>query len=133
MYVTRTAMKTQELADHLAENPIDDEYKPLKTYFPDEEINSIEEEIPDNDPVWKLYFDGAVNKNGVGIGAILISPSGCHYLATTRLQFFSTNNTTEYEACIMGLNTAINLDVHELLVLGDSDLLIRQARGEWET
>ena len=53
MYVTRTAMKTQELADHLAENPIDDEYKPLKTYFPDEEINSIEEEIPYNDPVWK--------------------------------------------------------------------------------
>ena len=99
-----TAMKTQALADHLAENPIDDEYEPLKTYFPDEEINFIEEEIPDNDPVWKLYFDGAVNKNGVGIGAILISPSGCHYLATTRLQFFSTNNTTEYEACIIGLN-----------------------------
>ncbi|XP_015081360.1 uncharacterized protein LOC107024976 [Solanum pennellii] len=33
----------------------------------------------------------------------------------------------------MGLNMAINLDVHELLVLGDSDLLIRQARGECET
>ena len=112
------------MTDHLAENPIDDEYKPLKTYLPDEEINSIEEEILDNDPVWKLYFDGAVNKKGVGIGEVLISPSGCHYPATTRLRFFSTNNTTEYEACIMGLNTTINLDVHELLVLGDSDLLI---------
>ena len=133
VYVTRTAMKTQALADHLAENPIDDEYEPLKTYFPDEEINSIEEEIPYNDPVWKLYFDGAVDKNGVGIGAVLISPSGCHYPATARLRFFSTNNTTEYEACIMRLNMAINLDVHELLVLGDSDLLIRQTRGEWET
>ncbi|XP_049362780.1 uncharacterized protein LOC125827531 [Solanum verrucosum] len=33
----------------------------------------------------------------------------------------------------MGLNMAINLDVQELVVLGDSDLLIRQARGEWET
>ena len=33
----------------------------------------------------------------------------------------------------MGLNMAINLDVHELLVLGDSDLLIRQTRGEGET
>uniref|UniRef100_A0A1S3Y1F6 Uncharacterized protein Mb2253c-like n=1 Tax=Nicotiana tabacum TaxID=4097 RepID=A0A1S3Y1F6_TOBAC len=28
---------------------------------------------------------------------------------------------------------ALNLDVHELLVMGDSDLLIRQAKGEWET
>ena len=124
VYVTRTAMKTQALADHLAENPIDDEYEPLKTYFPDEEINSIEEEIPDNDPVWKLYFDGAVNKNGVGIGAVLISPSDCHYPATARLRFFSTNNTIEYEACIMGLNIEINMDVHELLVLVDLDLLI---------
>ena len=100
-------MKTQALTDHLPENPIDDEYEPLKTYFPDEEINSIEEEIPYNDPVWKLYFDGAVNKNGVEIEAVLISPSGCHYPATARLRFFSTNNTIKYEACIMGLNMSI--------------------------
>ncbi|XP_015055477.1 uncharacterized protein LOC107002069 [Solanum pennellii] len=33
----------------------------------------------------------------------------------------------------MGFNMTINLDVHELLVLGDFDLLIRQALGEWET
>ncbi|XP_070034399.1 uncharacterized protein [Nicotiana tomentosiformis] len=28
---------------------------------------------------------------------------------------------------------ALDLDVHELLVMGDSNLLIRQAQGEWET
>ncbi|XP_070026081.1 uncharacterized protein [Nicotiana sylvestris] len=28
---------------------------------------------------------------------------------------------------------AIDLDVHELLVMGDTDLLIWQAQGEWET
>ncbi|XP_047252286.1 uncharacterized protein LOC124887137 [Capsicum annuum] len=33
----------------------------------------------------------------------------------------------------MGLNMAINLDVRELVVLGDSDLLIQQIQGEWET
>ncbi|XP_075084777.1 uncharacterized protein LOC142168024 [Nicotiana tabacum] len=33
----------------------------------------------------------------------------------------------------MGLNMAINLNVRELLVMGDSDLLIRQAQGDWET
>ncbi|XP_075101811.1 uncharacterized protein LOC142177239 [Nicotiana tabacum] len=33
----------------------------------------------------------------------------------------------------MGLNMAINLNVNELLVMGDSDLLIRQAQGDWET
>uniref|UniRef100_A0A1U7W4X6 Uncharacterized protein LOC104220201 n=1 Tax=Nicotiana sylvestris TaxID=4096 RepID=A0A1U7W4X6_NICSY len=39
----------------------------------------------------------------------------------------------EYEACIMGLKMAIDLDVRELLVMGDSDLLIRQAQGKWDT
>ncbi|XP_019246464.1 PREDICTED: uncharacterized protein LOC109226116 [Nicotiana attenuata] len=33
----------------------------------------------------------------------------------------------------MRLKMAIDLDVHELLFMGDSDLLIRQAQGEWET
>lgn len=134
VYVTRTAMKAQALADHLVENSVNDEYEPLRTYFPDEEINFIEEEIPDDGHVWKLYFDGVVNKNGVGIGAVLISPNECHYPATSRLRFFSTDNTTEYEACIMGLNMAINL-VHELVVLGDSDLLIPklEVNGRLET
>ena len=76
VYVTRTAIKAQALADHMAENPVDDEYKPLTTYFPDEEVNSIEEVVPNDNPLWKIYFDGAVNIKGVGIGAILISPIG---------------------------------------------------------
>ncbi|XP_049387237.1 uncharacterized protein LOC125851492, partial [Solanum stenotomum] len=37
----------------------------------------------------------------------------------------------EYEACILGLKMAIDMNVHELLVIGDSDLLIHQVQGEW--
>ena len=33
----------------------------------------------------------------------------------------------------MGLDMAMDLGVQELIVLGDSDLLIRQAQGEWKT
>ncbi|XP_033513635.2 uncharacterized protein [Nicotiana tomentosiformis] len=80
-----------------------------------------------------MFFDGAVNAKGVGIGAILISPTGKHYPATTQLRFFYTNNTAEYEAYIMGMNMAVDLDVEELLIMWDSNLIIRQAQGEWET
>ncbi|XP_070010655.1 uncharacterized protein [Nicotiana sylvestris] len=125
-------MKAQALADHLAENPVDDEYQPLSTYFPDEEVNSAQE-ISEDTHAWKMFFDGAVNAKGVDIGAILISPTGQHYPATARLQFFCTNNTVEYEACIMGMNMAIDQDVEELLIIGDSGLIIRQTQGEWET
>ncbi|XP_015077808.1 uncharacterized protein LOC107021623 [Solanum pennellii] len=37
----------------------------------------------------------------------------------------------EYEACILGLKIAIDMNVHELLVIGDSDLLINQVQGDW--
>ncbi|XP_070015627.1 uncharacterized protein [Nicotiana sylvestris] len=80
-----------------------------------------------------MFFDGAVNAKYVGIGPILISSTGQHYPATARLQFFCTNNTVEYEACIMGMNMAINQEVEELLIMRDSDLIIRQAQGDWET
>ncbi|XP_070013789.1 uncharacterized protein [Nicotiana sylvestris] len=103
IYVIRTAMKAQALANHLAENLVDDEYQTLNTYFLDEEVNSVEV-IPEDINAWKMFFDGAVNAKGVGIGPILISPTGQHYPATARLWFFCTNNTTEYEACIMGMN-----------------------------
>ena len=33
VYVTQKAIKEQALADHLAENPVDEEYEPLKTYL----------------------------------------------------------------------------------------------------
>ncbi|XP_075104215.1 uncharacterized protein LOC142178494 [Nicotiana tabacum] len=125
-------MKAQALADHLVENLVNDEYQPLSTYFPDEEVNSVEIALEDTH-AWKIFFDGAINTKGVGIGAILISPTGQHYPATARLRFFFTNNIVEYEACIIGMNMAIDQNVEELLIMGDSNLIIRQAQGECET
>ena len=133
VYVTRTAMKAQALADHLAENPVDEKYEPLRTYFPDEEVMHTNElELPE-EPGWKLFFDGAANAKGVGIGAVLISETGRHYPVTAQLRFYCTNNMAEYEACILGLRLAADMDVQDVLVLGDSDLLVHQIQGEWET
>ncbi|XP_070026256.1 uncharacterized protein [Nicotiana sylvestris] len=129
VYVTRT---TKALADHLVENLVDNEYQPLSTYFPDEEVNFVEVTLEDTN-AWKMFFDGVVKAKGIGIGAILISPTGQHYPATTRIWFFYINNSDEIEACIMGMNMEINQDVEELLIMGDSDLIIRQAQGELET
>ncbi|XP_019230162.1 PREDICTED: uncharacterized protein LOC109211115 [Nicotiana attenuata] len=133
VYVTRTAMKAQALAYHLAENPVDEDYEPLKTYFPDEEVMHIDELEQVEKPGWKLFFDGAANMKGVGIGAVLISETGQHYPVTAQLRFYCTNNMAEYEACILGLRLAVDMGVREVLVMGDSDLLVHQIQGEWET
>ncbi|XP_070019401.1 uncharacterized protein [Nicotiana sylvestris] len=51
---------------------------------------------------------------------------GQHYPVSAKLRFPCTNNMAEYEACILGLKRAINMNVQELIVIGDSDLLIHQ-------
>ena len=45
VFVTQKAIKAQALADHLAENLADEEYEPLKTYFPNEEVAFMCEDI----------------------------------------------------------------------------------------
>ncbi|MCI15948.1 NBS-containing resistance-like protein, partial [Trifolium medium] len=49
------------------------------------------------------------------------------------LQFDCTNNIAEYEACIMGIEEAIDLRIKILDIYGDSALVINQVKGEWET
>ncbi|KAM3302927.1 hypothetical protein P3S67_013957 [Capsicum chacoense] len=49
IYVTQTTMKAQALADHIAENPIDEEYEPLKTYFLHEKVSCVDEVVIDAD------------------------------------------------------------------------------------
>jgi ribonuclease HI len=46
------------------------------------------------------------------------------------LNFEATNNLAEYEALIFGLTVALSLGVQEILVKGDSQLIISQVRGE---
>ena len=72
----------------------------------------------------EMYFDGATNQNGSGIEVLLISLKGTHIPFSGRLNFPTTNNATEYEACIMGLQVALGLGVKELEVCGDLALII---------
>ena len=86
---------------------------------------------------WQLYFDGAANQSGFGIGILLISPQGDHIPRSVRLVFSGhhslTNNMVEYEACITGLETALDLSIRQLEIHGDSNLVIRQTQGIWRT
>jgi hypothetical protein len=56
---------------------------------------------------WVVHCDGAWCDKGVGIAAIVTSPTGVVIKYATRLDFaddmHSTNNTTEYEALLLSL------------------------------
>ncbi|XP_050897564.1 uncharacterized protein LOC127104424 [Lathyrus oleraceus] len=115
-------------------------YQPMRLDFPVEDIFFLKDyEIlgPDEGPEpgsqWTLKFDGASNTQGHGIGAIITSPTRFHLSFTTRLCFDCTNNMAEYEACIFGIESTINLKIKILKVYGDSVLVISRIKGDWET
>nr|XP_034900655.1 LOW QUALITY PROTEIN: uncharacterized protein LOC118038417 [Populus alba] len=129
VYMTRKAVKGSVIADHLADHAMED-YEPLNFDFPDEDVFAIEEEKSD---WWVMYFDGAVNVCGNGAGAVIISPDKKQYPISVKLQFGCTNNTAEYEACILGLEAALEMNIKKIDVYGDSMLIICQVKGEWQT
>ncbi|XP_058008191.1 uncharacterized protein LOC131182863 [Hevea brasiliensis] len=129
VYMTRKAVKGSIIADLLAENPIE-EYEALDFEFPDEYVNIVEEEMGEQSDVWQMYFDGAVNLLGSGIGSILVSPDGKHFPIVVKLKFECTNNVAEYEACVSGSQAAIEMKIKKLEVYGDLALIIYQVKGE---
>ena len=88
-----------------------------------------EEKTPEEDG-WKMYFDGASNALGCGVGAILISPEGNHCSFIAKLSFYCTNNVVEYKACVLGLQAVIEKKIKSLKVYGDSALVICQLNDE---
>ena len=130
-YVSQKSIKGSVVADHLASLPII-ESRPIDDDFPDEEFVAMTRLSG-----WRMYFDGAANHSGYGIGVLLVSPQGDHIPRSVRLTFPdyhpTTNNIVEYEACILGLETALELGITQMDVLGDSNLVLRQVQGDWKT
>ena len=124
-YLTKKTIKGRTVAEFLALNPIEGQ-ETWEYEFPDESLNLIEADG------WKLYFDGAVNHKGAGVGAILITPEGESIPLAKKLDFKVTNNMAEYEACIFGLEAVIAAGAKNLAVYGDSMLIINQASENWE-
>ncbi|XP_070009933.1 uncharacterized protein [Nicotiana sylvestris] len=130
IYITQKVIKGQALVNHLAENPVEGEYEPLQTYFPNEEVSFVGEDIVESCDGWRMFFDRVANIKGVGTGVVLVSEIGQNYPISAKQRFPCTNNIVEYEPCIMGLNLSIDMNIQELLVIGDSDLLVHHVQGE---
>ena len=65
------------------------------------------------------------------MGAVLVSSKGQQILISVKLNFSFTNNVTEYEVCIVGLEVALEFDGYNLSAFGDSVLIISQIEGKW--
>ena len=62
-----------------------------------------------------------------------MAPDGSHTPLSAKLNFPATNNVAEYEACILGLEALLAIEVREVDVYRDSALIISQAQKIWKT
>jgi ribonuclease HI len=86
------------------------------------------EQINLDDGMWHMHFDGSCSNEGNGADIILYSPVGKIHNFSYRLEFACTNNVTELEALLLGIENAYNLGCGHLTVFGDFDLVVNLVR-----
>jgi len=81
-----------------------------------------------------VYFDGASrgNPGPAAIGWVLVTDEGIVDEGGDRIGE-TTNNRAEYAALIRALEAADGYGFDEVDVRGDSELIVRQVRGEYDT
>ena len=81
-----------------------------------------------------VYFDGASrgNPGPSAVGYVLVDDSG---IVTEGGETIgrATNNQAEYAALIRALEVASDYGFDEVRIRGDSELIVKQVRGEWNT
>lgn len=82
----------------------------------------------------RVYTDGGArgNPGPAGIGAVIEDADTGETIR--ELQEYigeTTNNQSEYRAVIMALNACIELRPEKIMVIADSELLVRQLTGEY--
>ena len=91
------------------------------------------EACPNSSDWWILNIDGACRQIGVGIDLQLRSPSRDKIEQVIRLGFGASNNESEYEAILAGLELAATLYADKLLIRSDSQLVVGQVNEEFES
>ena len=122
---TPKAVKSQAIVDLLAQCPGKEE-SPLSEEIPGEvAVTEILERK------WTMRFDGSATATSNRVGIVL----SCENRDTMPLSFkpgFScSNNAAEYEAYLIGLTIALSIGVKHMRVLGDSNLVVSQVKGDF--
>jgi len=82
-----------------------------------------------------IYTDGGArgNPGPAGIGVVITDEAtGKAIEEHSRYLGSTTNNQAEYQAAILGLERAVELGAQSVELVADSELMIKQARGEYK-
>lgn len=85
------------------------------------------------DHVFRIEFDGGSrgNPGPAGFGVVVRDADGQDLVTFGDFIGHATNNVAEYRGLIAGLNKALELKARRVDVYGDSELVVRQMKGEY--
>lgn len=82
----------------------------------------------------RLFTDGGArgNPGPAAYAYVLEAEDGTVLASLGRAIGVATNNVAEYSALVAGLEQAVELGVDEVEVVSDSELMVKQMRGEYK-
>uniref|UniRef100_A0A2N9H996 Reverse transcriptase domain-containing protein n=1 Tax=Fagus sylvatica TaxID=28930 RepID=A0A2N9H996_FAGSY len=119
---TSTAIKSQAIADLLAQFPEED-----NSFISDEVPGEVDEVLMADlaDATWTLRFDGSSTAMSSGVGIVLSRDDGEAVPQSFKLDFPCSNNVMEYEAYLTRLAVAWEMGIKHLKVVRDSNLIVK--------
>jgi ribonuclease HI len=81
-----------------------------------------------------VHVDGGArgNPGPAAIAAVVSDENGEILTDASQVIGRATNNVAEYRALLLGIATALELGATELDLVGDSELVVKQVRGEYK-
>lgn len=80
---------------------------------------------------WTMRFDGLAIIASNDIRIMLSCEDGGTMPFSFKLEFPCSNNAVEYEAYLTGLVIALSMEIKHIRVLGDSNLVFSQVKGDF--
>jgi hypothetical protein len=106
-YVHRSLIQSHVLADFIA----------------DWTLGAEDEERANDVEAWTVFCDGSWRTFGAGAAIVLISPSKIKTYYAARLDFNCTNNITEYEPLLLGLQKLKAMGIRRAILKSDSQVI----------
>lgn len=80
---------------------------------------------------WIMNFDSSSIANLGGVRMVLYHNGEETVALSFKLEFSCLNNIAEYKAYLTGLATALEIGIKHLKLVGDSNLVVYQAKGSF--
>jgi ribonuclease HI len=106
-YVHRSSIQSQALVDFIAD------------WTP----GAHSEEATKDAEAWAVFCDGSWGTFGAGAAAVLVAPSKVRTCYVVKLDFSCTNNITEYEALLLGLQKLKAMGIRRAILKTDSQVI----------